>query len=140
MEEGDSLLYLLSYAQVDSVEDLVSGKTGSGWGVEDGSLMQQIGRAAPAGSAFAKMHAGATYGGTCYDFKEEIKAGEVPGSVCERVTIQKVLSDDFTETGKCNFYVASKDFLATSFAMAFQVLRHFRMDVLHLVKQKIFRR
>ena len=36
------------------------------------------------------MYDGATFGGTCYDFKEDIKAGKL-GSVCERVTIEKVI-------------------------------------------------
>jgi hypothetical protein len=58
--------------------------------------------------------------GTCYDTKERIKIGEM-GQVCERITIQKVLSDDFGQTGVCSFYVAEKDFISTSFAMAFQV-------------------
>ena len=59
-------------------------------------------------------------GGTCYDLRSEIKSGEL-GQVCERMTIRKVVSDDFAETGLCNFYVGTQDFLATSFAMAFQV-------------------
>ena len=66
------------------------------------------------------MYEGATFGGTCYDFREDIKAGKL-GHICERLTIKKVLSDDYADTGQCNFYVARKDFLATSFAMAFQV-------------------
>lgn len=59
-------------------------------------------------------------GGTCWDLRGDIKAGKL-GQVCERMTIKKAVSDDFAETGVCNFYVGTEDFIATSFAMAFQV-------------------
>ena len=106
---------------INSVEDMVN-QDEIGWSVEGGSIMEQIGRSSKEGTLFKKMYDGATLGGTCYDLKEEIKAGKI-GSVCERVTIQKLLSDDFSETGVCHFYVAEVDFLATSFAMAFQVIK-----------------
>ena len=69
------------------------------------------------------MYEGATFTrGTCYDTMEDIKAGTF-GQVCERITIKKVLSDDFAKTGICSFWVGEEDFIATSFAMAFQVKR-----------------
>ena len=73
---------------INSVDEMVE-QSEIGWGVEAGSIMETLGATAKPGSVFEKMHDGATYGGTCYDFKEEIKAGKM-GSVCERVTIQKV--------------------------------------------------
>ena len=82
--------------------------------------MEQIGRSSPPGTVYHQMHKGATYGGTCYQVKDEIKAGKL-GSVCDSLTINLMLSEDFTETGRCHFYVAEEMFLATPFAMAFQI-------------------
>ena len=40
----------------------------------------------------------------------------------ESIIAQKVISDDFTETGTCNFYVTTEKNIATvSYAMAFPV-------------------
>ncbi len=103
------------------MEELVSGAIGTGWNVEAGSILEQMARSGSPGSTFAKIHAGASYvSGTCYDLREEIKAGEWPGAICDRVTIEKILSDDFSEEAECNYYVARKDFLPTSWAIAFQ--------------------
>jgi hypothetical protein len=33
--------------------------------------------------------------------------------------IRKVVSDDFTSQGRCNFYVGSQNFIATSFALMY---------------------
>jgi hypothetical protein len=67
------------------------------------------------------MHEGALfYPGSCYPALEEIKKGTF-AHVCERLTIKKVLSDDFGKTGICSFYVAEEDFVAVPFALAFQV-------------------
>ena len=41
--------------------------------------------------------------------------------VCGRSTMSKVLSEDFTETGVCNFFTAKQDMVAITLAMAFQV-------------------
>jgi hypothetical protein len=52
------------------------------------------------------MHNGAMiYPGSCYTALEDIKIGTV-AHVCERLTIKKVLSDDFGKTVICSFYVA----------------------------------
>lgn len=104
---------------IDSVEELLT-QDKMGWAIEDGSILNQIGSTAQEGTLWARLYKDAHMVGTCYDVKERIKRGEF-GQLCERMTIEKVLSDDFGQTGICNFYVATENFLATSFAMAFQV-------------------
>jgi hypothetical protein len=57
------------------------------------------------------------YPGSCYYSQHLTKAGKL-GSVCERMTIRKVISDDFGKTAVCSFYEAEDDFFAVSFALA----------------------
>lgn len=104
---------------INSVEELVS-QDEMGWAIESGSILEQIGSAAEADSTWGRLYKDSHQVGTCYDVKDEIKEGQY-GQLCERMTIEKVLSDDFAETGICNYYVGTQDFLATSFSMAFQV-------------------
>ena len=42
-------------------------------------------------------------------------------SLCDETSIMALISDDFTENGKCNFYTIADRFLVTSGVMAFQV-------------------
>ena len=42
-------------------------------------------------------------------------------SLCDETSIRALISDDFTENGKCNFYTIADRFLVTSGVMAFQV-------------------
>ena len=43
------------------------------------------------------------------------------GSFCQRGNIATLIADDFSETGKCNYYVIEERFLTSGSAMAFQV-------------------
>ncbi len=104
------------------MEDLVSGKVRPGWGIEDGGLIKEMGQTAAPGSTFAKLHAGAIYlRGACSEWMDDLKPGKYSGAVCEKVTAEKYISDDFSRTGECNFYVAKNTFLPLNFAMGFQV-------------------
>ena len=43
-------------------------------------------------------------------------------SLCDETSVRALISDDFAETGKCNFYTVRDRFLVTSGVMAFQVI------------------
>ena len=52
-------------------------------------------------------------------------------SLCDETSIKALISDDFTESGRCNFYVMHERFLTTSGVMAFQVF-HFALYMVPL--------
>ncbi len=104
---------------INSVEDLVS-QNELGWAMEGGSILEQMGKQAANGTIFHKLYdKGVFKPSTCHGTMDKIKAG-VWGEVCEGVTIQKVLSDDFTEEAACNFYIGTEPLMSTAFAMAFR--------------------
>ena len=41
-------------------------------------------------------------------------------AICEKLTIQKVIHDDFSSTGRCNFYLMNQHLMSISFGMIFQ--------------------
>ena len=61
--------------------------------------------------------------GTCdgENYIERLKTGKY-SAICEKLTIQKVIHDDFSSTGRCNFYLMEQHLLTISFGMIFQVL------------------
>ena len=42
-------------------------------------------------------------------------------SICDIGLILPMYANDFSETGKCNFYILEEKFLSSVYAMAFQV-------------------
>ena len=108
-------------ATIESVEDLVR-QDDIPWVFEAGSILFEIGKKSPAGSTMRHMFDGVAELNykTCHGTRKDIKGG-LYAQTCERLTIAKTLSDDFSETGECNFHVASKNLISTSFAMAFPV-------------------
>ncbi len=66
------------------------------------------------------MYDGATVvPSSCYGMMAEMKRRKF-GQVCERSTINSILSDDFSATGSCNFWMTQNDFATVTLAMAFQ--------------------
>ena len=67
-----------------------------------------------------------TKSGACTDDKytEMLKSGKY-ATVCEKLTILKAIHDDYSSTGKCNFYYTPSGLLPLSFGMIFQVLMVF---------------
>ena len=51
---------------------------------------------------------------------DRIKSGEY-AQVCENLSAQKVISDEFGKNGLCQFYITSEHLFSLSFGMIFQV-------------------
>ena len=45
-------------------------------------------------------------------------------SICRGNTIRQMIAEDFSSTGKCNFYIVQEKILSTYFSVAFQVIAH----------------
>ena len=45
-------------------------------------------------------------------------------SICRGNAIQQMIAEDFSSTGKCNFYIVQEKILSTYFSVAFQVIAH----------------
>ena len=48
-----------------------------------------------------------------------MKSGKY-SAICEKLTIQKIIHDDFSSTGRCNFYLMDQHLMSISFGMIFQ--------------------
>ena len=59
--------------------------------------------------------------GTDKDFLEKVKSGKY-SAVCQKLTIQKLMHDDFSSGGKCNFYYIANGLFPYAFGMVFQVM------------------
>ncbi|XP_040566786.2 glutamate receptor ionotropic, delta-2-like [Lepeophtheirus salmonis] len=107
---------------INSVQDLVN-QDELPWFIEKGSVLDQLGQMAAPHTTFYKLYDGAkkrgNIGANCVNKRKEIRKG-LFGSVCERTSIDKLISDDFSGTGECKLYVGEINLFATSFAMAFQ--------------------
>ncbi|XP_071743825.1 glutamate receptor ionotropic, delta-2-like [Lepeophtheirus salmonis] len=107
---------------INSVQDLVN-QDELPWIIEKGSILDQLGQMAAQDTTFYKLYDGAKergiIGANCVQKRKEIRNG-LFGSVCERTSIDKLISDDFSGTGECKLYVGEINLFATSFAMAFQ--------------------
>ena len=44
-------------------------------------------------------------------------------SVCDMSSIKRLISEDYTLTGKCNYYITNDDMHHTNAGMVFQVLK-----------------
>ena len=55
-------------------------------------------------------------------FTAATKRSLTHASLCDETSVRALISDDFAETGKCNFYTVRDRFLVTSGVMAFQVI------------------
>lgn len=91
------------------------------WKIESGSVLEQMSLNADPDTVFGGFVKGAQPGaGTCYDNLENIENGEY-AMVCERMSVEKMISDGFSKSGKCSLYSGRISFMSLAFAMAFQV-------------------
>ncbi|XP_069937680.1 glutamate receptor ionotropic, kainate 5-like [Cherax quadricarinatus] len=103
---------------IDSTDDLVS-QTRVPWAIESGSFLFQILYQATEG-IYQALWAGHSHMITdCYTSRNDIRAGKF-AAVCDKMTMKKVMSEDFSATGMCNFYMAREDFKSMPMALAFQ--------------------
>ncbi|TRY80468.1 hypothetical protein TCAL_13350 [Tigriopus californicus] len=105
---------------VESMEDLTN-QDMFPWKIETGSVLEQMSLTADPATIFGGFVRGAQPGaGTCYDNIENIENGEY-AMVCERISVEKMISDGFSKSGKCSLYSGRIAFMSLAFAMAFQV-------------------
>ncbi|XP_037795090.1 probable glutamate receptor [Penaeus monodon] len=94
---------------VDSLEDLVSyGKIP--WANEKGTSLHQLFGAKKYMDAtsglYKTIHDKGTLVVNAYEARERIKR-ERMAVLCDFFTMRKIMSDDFTQTGACNYYIAA---------------------------------
>ncbi|KAK8735217.1 hypothetical protein OTU49_005564, partial [Cherax quadricarinatus] len=89
---------------IDSMKDLVSQRRVP-WTIESGSSFFQIVSQATEG-LYKALWTGHSHTITdCYTFRNDILAGKY-ASICDKMTMKKVMSEDFSATGECNYYMA----------------------------------
>ncbi|CAL4135189.1 unnamed protein product, partial [Meganyctiphanes norvegica] len=103
---------------IDSTTDLVE-QNEIPWAVESGSFLYQILYLATSG-IYKQIWDGHTHLITdCYSFRHDIRDGKY-AAVCDKLTMKKVMSEDFSSSGECNYYMASEDFKSMPLALGFQ--------------------
>ena len=65
-------------------------------------------------------------------FTTEIKQEGRYGSICSSAGILGLMTNDYTNTGKCNYYIIEDKFLASGSSMAFQVKHTCIEECLHV--------
>nr|XP_027209911.1 probable glutamate receptor [Penaeus vannamei] len=101
---------------VDSLEDLVSyGKIP--WANEKGTSLHQLFGDATSG-LYKTIHDEGTLVVNAYEARERIKK-ESMAVLCDFFTMRKIMSDDFTQTGACNYYIAAEPIKSAPLAFAF---------------------
>ena len=110
---------LIIYNGEISLEDLL-GQSDLPYAIEEGSILEGIGSTAEEGSIFKDLYEKADRTGLCPPNKDRIKAGEF-AETCMLIESLGILSADFTETEKCNLYIAQEFYLSVSLAIAVQV-------------------
>lgn len=103
---------------IDSIEDLV-GQTKIPWAIESGSFFYQILYLAKAGLYKMIWDGHSARITDCYTFRRDIGDGKY-AAICDKMTMKKVMSEDFSVRGECNYYMAREDFKAMPLALAFQ--------------------
>ena len=91
------------------------------WVIEDGTAIIEFLKASPPNSRFrrlveeAKLLSSSEMSG-CYIKETETKSGQF-ASICDINSIMTLLSQDYSETGTCNYYLTEEKFQMTSNAM-----------------------
>ncbi|XP_047497851.1 glutamate receptor ionotropic, delta-1-like [Penaeus chinensis] len=103
---------------IDSTEDLVN-QDDIPWAIESGSFLYQILYQATGGIYKALWDGHSERITDCYSFREDIKGGKY-AAVCDKMTMKKVMSEDYSASGECNYYMAREDFKSMPLALGFQ--------------------
>ncbi|XP_064083571.1 glutamate receptor ionotropic, delta-2-like isoform X2 [Macrobrachium nipponense] len=111
---------------VDSLQDLVNyGKIP--WANEYGTSLHQFFGDAKSG-IYKTINDKAFLVTACYDERHRMKV-EKFAILCDFFSMKKIISDDYSETGQCNYYIAKESIWASSFAFAFpknsSIIPHF---------------
>ena len=65
-------------------------------------------------------------------FSTTAKEAGTSAAICDVYSVMAFVSEDFSESGKCNYYLAEDTFYTSSNVMAFQVSFHI-LDTVHSV-------
>ena len=108
---------------IKTLEELI-GQDEISWVVEKGGLPEHYMTTSAPGSLMRGILKGARiiprdWSQPCYT--SDTKQSREYGSFCQRGNIMTLIADDFSKTGKCNYYVIEDRFLTSGSAMAFQV-------------------
>ena len=108
-----------------TVEGLVK-QTDLKWGVAEGSILTQYAESRPRGTAMRTMIEQAVtfswdvdWADDCFTYKAE-KSGEF-ASLCDITSAYFSLSNEFSKTGTCNYFLTEDKILSFNNVLAFQV-------------------
>ncbi|XP_068241192.1 ionotropic receptor 93a-like [Palaemon carinicauda] len=120
---------------VDSTDDLVNQRE-IPWAIESGSFLFQVLFQATSGIYKAIWDGHSHRITDCYSYRKDIKAG-VYAAVCDKMTMKKVMSEDYSDTGECNYYMAREDWKSMPLALAFQhghsLYEEVNEQILHMI-------
>ena len=93
------------------------------WVIETGGLPEFFMSTAQSGTVMKRVFERSTMmprlDGPCYT--DEVKKDGRFGSICDRSSIRALFDEDYSKTGKCNYYLLEEKFLPTIGALAIQV-------------------
>ena len=94
------------------------------WILTDEAYATQLFRSSPPGTVFKKLYdqVGILTSHDCYTVRNELfwKSGKY-AAPCTGIAIMALMADDFSLTGKCNYYTTSDKLGTSIYSLAFQV-------------------
>ena len=110
---------------INNAEELMNQNEIS-WSIEDGTAVIEFLKASPPNSRLRRLVEGAKLLSSsemngCYVKEAITKQSGQFASICDINSIMTLLSQDYSETGTCNYYLTEEKFQLTSNAMALQV-------------------
>ena len=117
---------------INNVEELLDQNEIS-WSIEDGTAIIEFLKASPPNSRLrrlveeAELLSSSEMSG-CYIKETTTKQSRQFASICDINSIMTLLSQDYSETGTCNYYLTGEKFQLTSNAMALQVCLHIMVN------------
>ena len=112
---------------IKNVNDLVDQNEIS-WILSDGTPLAENFRNSPPGTVMRKLYdqVGMLTIHDCYTARNELfwKSRKY-AAPCTGISIMALIADDFSSTGKCNYYTTSEKLYTNIFSLAFQVWKSF---------------
>ena len=112
---------------IEDAIDLVN-QNDISWILTDGTELTRHFRNSPQGTTSRKLYdqAGILTQHDCYSARNELfwKSGKY-AAPCTGISIMALMADDFSSTGKCNYYTTSDKLDKSVLSLAFQVCKSF---------------
>eukprot|EP00094_Tigriopus_californicus_P012885 TCALIF_12458-PA protein Name:"Similar to GRIA2 Glutamate receptor 2 (Homo sapiens)" AED:0.13 eAED:0.13 QI:0/0/0/0.33/1/1/3/0/391 len=114
------------------------------WRIQTGSVLEQLSSKADPGTVFGGFARGAKPApSTCYDNVQHIENREY-AMICERISVEKMISDGFSKSGMCTLYSGRVSFMSLAYALAFQpnstILPQVNAIILHMLEAGLIRK